>query len=160
ALAQSWRHGLNPKMYWTDRMEEEWQRRDSTLKREANQKYLSYLQALYTGALRPDSLTRDIKVKKKTFVTPEQLQPLITANGNRASLVAEGLAPKTSQYLALKSALNKVYNACTSGTWGDLPTTSTTLKLGVRDKTVPFLKARLALLGYSVGLQDDLVDER
>lgn len=160
ALNQSSQHGLNPKMYWTDRMEQDWQRGGGdVLKREASTKYLNYLRDLYTGVMNPETMPNDVKLPKKVFITPQQLQAVVVANGTQASLVADGLAPQTPQYLALKAALNKVSYACTSGTWETLPGASKTLKLGVRNKVVPQLKARLELLGYPILLRDDLVDE-
>ena len=159
-LQQSWQHGFNPKTYWTDSMEASWQKgAGNLLKKQANKKYLEYINALYTGALNPEEMASDIKVKKKTFISTKQLQALVIANGKRAEPVAQALAPQTSQYLSLQSALKKISQACSSGVWETMVIPAKSLKIGSRNKVIPQLKARLALLGYPIMIRDDLFDQ-
>jgi murein L,D-transpeptidase YcbB/YkuD len=155
-------HGLNPSFYWTKDMEKSFQNGkagNKDFKLRTNQNFLRLLQDISSGNVNPESLSPDIKIKSKGFLTPKQLQALVVTTGQNAELLAENLAPQNPPYQALRAALARVYPACTNGEWAPLSKARKTLKLGVRDPAVTSLKKRFMFLGYRIGSLNDLVDE-
>jgi murein L,D-transpeptidase YcbB/YkuD len=160
-IQKIWNHGLNPKTYWTDSMEKTYQsgRSSADLKLMANQNFVRLLQDISTGALDPEEINDDIKMKSKGFLNPTQLQALITSTGRQAEVLVENIAPRNPPYMALKAALVRVYPACKYNTWVPLTKTKKILKAGVRDAAVIPLKKRFSFLGYQISnVTSDVVD--
>lgn len=159
ATQNIWMHGLNPNSYWTPSMEATFASGNvEAVRAQASSNFVQMLRDLSIGSVNPEELTEDITLKRKAFVTPQQLQTLVTTSGGQASALVESLAPKNAPYLALKPALKKLYPACADGSYGTLPKAKKTLRLNVRDAAVPAMKRRFALLGYPINDFNDVVD--
>jgi hypothetical protein len=99
AIQKIWSHGLNPKTYWTDSMEQSFQA-GQNVKDRANQNFVRLLQDISSGTIDPSELTADIAVKPKGFMNAKQLQALITSTGQQAELLVETIAPQNPPYMA------------------------------------------------------------
>lgn len=162
AMSGVWQHGLNPKLYWTDEMERTYLKGEDQrikMKKRVNQSYLRLLSDLSVGSVDPELLTPDIKMKRKRFLTPQQLQTLVISTGQKADLLIDTIAPQNSPYASLKSTLMKVFPACQNGQWNSLVSTKKVLKVGAKNPAIPPLKSRLAFLGYPVSNFDDTFDQ-
>lgn len=162
AMGRVWRHGLNPKSYWSDEMEKTYLKGDNyrvKMKTRVNQRYLQMLSDLSVGAVDPEALTGDIKFKRKKFLSAQQLQTLVVATGQSAELLVETIAPQNAPYVSLRAMLLKVFPACQNGQWVPLAKTKKVLKLGVKDPSVLSLKSRLAFMGYPISSPDDVFDQ-
>jgi len=157
----SWYHGLNPNAYWTESMERVYKSlpKSKELKLKANKNFVQLLSDISIGNIDPETLSLDIKIASKAFISPKQLTALIMANGQQADLVLEGLAPQSPPYLALKAAMVRLYPACKYNTWVPLKRSKNVLRIGVRDPIVLDIKKRFSFLGYRMTSTDDLVDE-
>lgn len=157
----SWHHGLNPKSYWTESMEILYKSHPQSkeLKFEANKYFVQLLSDISIGSIDPETLSSDIKIASKAFISPKQLMALIAANGQQADLVLESLAPQNPLYLALRVAMIRLYPACKDNTWVSLSRFKNVLRIGVRDPAVLDIKRRFSFLGYRMASTDDLVDE-
>ena len=162
AMNSVWQHGLNPKSYWTDGMESRFQRGERSraqLKDTANQNFLNLLSDISLGSVDPESLTTDVKLKRKKFLSPKQLQTVVTATGQNANLLVNTLAPQNPLYSSLKATLEKILPACSNGQWVPLVATKKVLKPGIKNPAVIPLKTRLAFLGYPISTADDTYDQ-
>jgi murein L,D-transpeptidase YcbB/YkuD len=161
AMQRVWNHGLNPQSYWTAAMEQQFNAGNLSagLKQQTNQNFVRLLQDISTGAVDPEELSDDIKVRAKGFVNAKQLQALIVTTGKQADLLMESMAPQNPPYLGLKAALVRLYPACRYNTWEPLVKPRRILKMGVRDESVISLKKRFTLLGYRIGTVSDTVDQ-
>lgn len=161
AIGVIWEHGMSSWAYWTLEMEKTYQGnpQNALLKIRANKGFLKLLVDISVGSVDPESLTADIKFKRKKFLTPKQLQAMIITTGRRADLLVHSLAPQTPPYLALRSSFKKVYLACTNGQWVAPAKSKKVLKLGVQNPSVVSLKTHLAFLGYSITNFDDVMDQ-
>jgi len=159
-LARVWEHGLNPKTYWTESMEKSYLKdpQNAALKDRANRGFLKLLMDLSIGAVNPESMPPNVKLTRKKFLSPKQLQAIVVSTGLKAPLLLDTLAPQSPPYLALQTAIKKIYPACSNGQWVSLPRAKKTLKLGVKDPAVTALKNQLAFLGYAISNRDDVVD--
>lgn len=154
-------HGLDPKKYWTDAMEDfYWQGGawSPQLKERANENYLTLLQHIYMGVVNPEDVGVDVKMQKKGFITAKQLQVLMLAHGSRAQPLLNGMAPKTPQYLSLKEALRKISIQCNPTTWPTLPSLKKEVRLNQRNPALPAIKERMRQFGYRIYTTDDLMD--
>ncbi|WP_413290024.1 L,D-transpeptidase family protein [Bdellovibrio sp. HCB337] len=152
-------HGLNPRKYWSEDMESRYQKGgDSRLKARANKNFLLLLKDISIGAVDPALLPKDIKIERKKFYSPKQLQALIVSTGQNASVLVNSLAPQSPPYIALKSMFQKVSSACQNNTWVVLKRSKKPLKLGVQDPNIINVKNHLRFLGYSIPNQDDIFD--
>ncbi len=160
-ILKSWNHGLSPSAYWSDSMEKTYNvlPKSKELKLNANKSFLQLLQDISIGNVDPETLSTDIKMTSKSFLSPKQLAALIAANGQQADLVLESLAPQSPPYLALKAAMVRLYPACKYNVWVPLRRTKKVLSSGVQDPVVLDIKKRFSLLGYQISSMDDLVDE-
>jgi len=162
AMNEVWRNGLNPKSYWTDEMEQTYLKGGASLerlKKRTNLNYLRLLSDLSMGVVDPEALTGDIKLKRKSFLTPQQLQTLVVSTGQRADLLIDTMAPRNAPYVALRSIFHRIYPACQNGQWPVLVKTKKVLKLNVKDPAVVALKSRLAFFGYTISNPDDVFDQ-
>ena len=160
SIQKVWSHGLNPKTYWTDAMEQSFQAgRTADIKATANQNFVRLLQDISMGAVDPEDMPNDVAMKSKGFMNANQLQALVTSSGRQAELLVENLAPQSPPYMALKAALNRVYPACRYNQWPVIPRPKKNLKLGVSDPSVVSLKKRFQLLGYRISNESNVVDE-
>ncbi|MNK01241.1 murein L,D-transpeptidase [compost metagenome] len=157
---ESWKHGLNPKNYWSDGLESAYQRgaTNRDVKLRSHQAFLRLLQDLYGGRVNPQSVGSDIKLIKKPFLTPKQLQTLALTSGKNTEALLANVEPKNSPYQSVKEAMRKIYPNCTNGTWVDIIPLKTPLRWGTRNKTIVDIKKRLALMGYAMSSMDDLFD--
>lgn len=154
-------HGLNPKAYWTDTMEQSFQQagsNDPLLKPSASENYLRLLMDISLGVVNPELMGSDVKLKRKPFVTAPQLKVLLLASGTKATPLMESLAPQSAQYLALKESLRKLSDYCSQGQWGRLPDVPYDLALGFKHPVLPALKNRMRQLGYDIPAMDDAFD--
>jgi len=162
AMTGVWTHGLNSKVYWTDSMEKTYQKGDAQrakMKKRVNEAYLQLLNDISLGSVDPETISIDIKMKRKKFLTPQQLQALVISTGQNASLLLDTLAPQNAPYVSLRTTLGKVFPACQNGQWGALVKTKKVLKMDVKDPAVVALKSRLAFLGYPISNPDDNFDQ-
>ncbi|MBC7371243.1 MAG: L,D-transpeptidase family protein [Bdellovibrionaceae bacterium] len=159
SIQKIWGHGLNPKTYWTDSMEQSYQAgRGADVKQVANQNFVRLLQDISMGAVDPEEMPNDVAMKSKGFMNAKQLQALVTSSGNQAELLIENLAPQSPPYMALKAALTRIYPACRYNQWPNLSVPKKNLKLGVSDASVVNLKKRFQLLGYRISSENEVVD--
>lgn len=153
ALDNIWLHGLNPKEYLPNdtsiASREQWVR--------ALDKAIQHIS---TGVTDPQAIASDIKLKKKSPFTSEQLQVLITASGGSAKNLLQTLAPQSPHYLALQQAMQRLYPLFSKGGWDRISPVNTPLKLNVRNAIIPKLKERLRLYGYQIESNDDLFDNQ
>lgn len=155
-------HGLNPKSYWSDNMEQLYQEGGAAnplLKTQANENYLRLLKDMSLGVVNPESMGVDVKLKRKLFVTAPQLKVLLLANGTQATPLLESLAPQIAPYIALKDSLRKLTDYCNQGQWGSLPVVKKEIKPGETNAALPALKNRMRQLGYSVSSVDEVFDD-
>jgi murein L,D-transpeptidase YcbB/YkuD len=156
AMQGVWAHGLNPARYWTPELEAAFHNSGATssLRPLINQKFIELLQDISIGSVNPEEMSDDIKLKRKAFVTPAQLQTLVVASGNNAVRLVEAMAPKNAPYLALVPGVKKLYAACANGSYGNLSMPRRTLRAGVSDAAVSGLKQRLAFWGYPMTINN------
>lgn len=161
AMLGIWRHGLNPKSYWTDRMEAVYKaggNLEKTLRPAANQTFLRLLRDVSIGAVDPQSVTRDVKLVRKDFVAPKMLMTLLLAAGNGADAFIDAVGPQNPPYLAVKDGLNKIYPLCQDGSWQDIIPAKVPLRLYTRNPVIVDIKKRLRLMGYTIANVDDQFD--
>ncbi|WP_347358585.1 L,D-transpeptidase family protein [Bdellovibrio sp.] len=159
ASLNAWRHGVNPKIYWTDSMESLLNTGNTTkLRPLANQSFLRLLKEIHLGSVNPQSAGRDIKFIQKDFLTPKQLQVVILTAAEDPSRLLDLISPQNAPYLAVKSAMEKVYPSCLSGQWQPIIPVNTTLRLFSQHAVIREIKQRLALLGYDFKMIDDRFD--
>jgi murein L,D-transpeptidase YcbB/YkuD len=154
-------HGLNPRSYWDEDMERLYQKGDTErqqLKPRANQVFQRLLMDVSLGTVDPELLSPDIKLKRKKFLTPEQLQTMIIITGQNAALLVDKLAPQNPPYISLKNSLAKIYPACQNGQWVSLVPAGESLRLGVKNPSVIGLKRYFSFLGYEISSFDEVVD--
>jgi murein L,D-transpeptidase YcbB/YkuD len=157
AMKQSWRHGLNPKLYWTDSLESNYSR-GVNVRSAANQSFLRMLQHLYGGSVNPQFVGYDIKFVKKDFLTPKQLRAVVVATGNDAKSLVDEVAPQNAPYQSVREGFVKIYPSCTDGTWKEIIPVNKPLRLYSKDPVISLIKARLAILGYKMSNIDDNFD--
>lgn len=157
AIKQSWRHGLNPKLYWTDSLESNYSR-GANVRSAANQAFLRMLQHLYGGSVNPQYVGYDIKFVKKDFLTPKQLRAVVVATGNDAKSLVDEVAPQNAPYQSVREGFVKIYPSCSDGTWKDIVPVNKPLRLYSKDPVISLIKARLAILGYKMSNIDDSFD--
>jgi len=160
AIASVWEHGLSPGAYWTLEMEKAFQSNaaDAKLKLRSNKNFLKLLGDISIGAVNPEILTTEIKMKRKKFLNSKQLQALIVSTGQRPDLILETLSPQTPPYIALRASLKKVYPACVNNQWVAPAKFKKALKLGTINPAVISLKAHLSFLGYKISTTDHVYD--
>ncbi|HEY8271412.1 MAG TPA: L,D-transpeptidase family protein [Pseudobdellovibrionaceae bacterium] len=153
-------HGLNPRNYWSEGMDGQYQKGEyEQLKPLANQTFLRLLADISLGTIDPEKLSPDIKLTRKKFLTPDRLRALIVSTGQKPELLIAALAPQNTLYEALKHSLAKVYPACQNGKWVKLTPSKKILKLGVKSPAVIPLKKYFTFLGYQISNLDDVVDQ-
>ncbi|WP_374077692.1 L,D-transpeptidase family protein [Bdellovibrio bacteriovorus] len=160
-MQEVWRHGLNPRAYWTDRMENMYNEGGNlsrSLKPLVNQSFLKMLNDLYLGNVDPQNVGRDVKFIRKDFLTPEQLMTLLVASGRRSAVLADKVAPQNPPYISVKEALQRIYPACLNNTWVEIPPLNTPLRLYMRHHAIVEIKKRMSLLGYKMNNENDMFD--
>jgi murein L,D-transpeptidase YcbB/YkuD len=159
-MLAAWKHGANPRIYWTERMEETYQRGgnlERTLRPQVNQAFLRLLKDLAIGSVDPQSMTSDIKFVQKNFFTPQQLQVIALAAVGVEGFI-EKVSPQNAPYMAVKEALVKLYPSCLNNEWKEILPPNVVLRLYSRHAVIPEIKNRLSLLGYKFKNKDDLFD--
>ncbi|MFS4458719.1 L,D-transpeptidase family protein [Bdellovibrio sp. HCB2-146] len=160
-ILRIWRHGLNPKAYWTDKMESVYNSgssADRNLRPLVNQAFLRLLRDLHIGNVNPQDVGRDVKFIRKDFLTPKQLQAVFLAVGGNALMLLDKVAPQNAPYLAAREGMLKIYPTCIDGSWEEIVPATVPLRLYSRDKVIPAIKKRLSLLGYKMQVMDDRFD--
>lgn len=162
ALLKTWSHGVNPAAYWTAEMETSFTAGMANQPEIRSQILASYLKALKdisTGTLISSTVAEDIKVKKKDFVTADQLRSILANSSGHADLLLEHLAPQSSAYLSLRTAMGRLYPVFLKGGWERIAPVKQTLSLGMRNSVIKKLKARLQILGYKISSNDSVFDQ-
>ncbi|MGZ3773787.1 MAG: L,D-transpeptidase family protein [Pseudobdellovibrionaceae bacterium] len=153
--------GLNPRRYWTEDME--WYYQQGTmnqgLKNQANLNFLQLLQDISLGIVDPETMGRDVKLKRKDFITPQQLQVMMLTSGSQAGPLLATLSPQSAQYKALKEALKRMTGYCMGRDWMPLPDPVGQLQFGSQDKSISFIKNRLKQFGYSINTDNEIFDD-
>ncbi|MFV8258770.1 L,D-transpeptidase family protein [Bdellovibrio bacteriovorus] len=156
-----WKHGLNPKVYWNDRLETLYRNGgnlEKTLRPQANQAFLRMLRDLQIGSVDPVNAGRDVKLVRRDFLTPKQFQMIALAAGNDAHSFVDLVAPQNAPYIGVQAAMQKIYPHCIDGTWQDIVPLTTPLRLYSVHPVIREIKNRLALLGYPMKSMDDRFD--
>lgn len=153
ALNNLWQHGLNPKDYVP-------LSGVAASRSELTNAFGMALRHVAVGVTDPQSLANDIKIKKKSFYSNDQLMVLAQATGGNAMALLNSVAPQHGHYVALQSALQRLYPLFEKGGWERIAPVSSPLKLGVRHSVIPQLKERLIVHGYKIDSTDDLFDEQ
>lgn len=154
-------HGLHAPTYWSSAEESAYQggrRDDPEFKNQVSQKYLQFLRDLSLGVVDPSSMGEDVSMRRKGFLSPQQLRAVTLVSGNSARVLANHLAPQNSLYLGLRESLRRMKEICAQGRWTPLPAFSGTLALGKRDPAIVAIKERLRLLGYPITSMSDEFD--
>lgn len=161
ALLQAPKHGLKAQNYWSEDMEMAFNHGGGgdLLKTQANEAYLQLIRDLSTGVVNPETMGSDVKLKQRKFLTPPQLKVLVVTYGNQAVPLMESFAPRSAPYLALKEALHRISDACSSGSWGTLPDVKKELRLGSKSPLLSFIKNRMRALGYVISSVDENFDQ-
>jgi len=161
ALRASARHGFDFRRYWSDEME--WTYRQgamtAALKSQAGENYLQLLQDMTQGIVDPATVSADIKMQRKSFITLKQLRDVADASGNKPSVIIDNLAPQTELYGDLQKALGRLDAGCTLTSWKNLEASSRTLRPGMHHRALPALKERLRQLGYKIAQINDSFDD-
>ncbi len=159
ALLDANAHGLHAPTYWSSAEESAYQegrREEPEFKSQVAQKYLQFLRDVSLGVVDPSSMGSDVSMRRKGFLSPQQLRAVALVSGNSARVLANHLAPQNSLYLGLKESLRRMKEICAQGRWAQLPAFSGTLELGKKDPAIVAIKERLRLLGYpSASMGDD-----
>ncbi|AFY02527.1 L,D-transpeptidase family protein [Bdellovibrio bacteriovorus] len=156
-----WKHGMNPKTYWTDRLETLYRsggNLEKTLRPQANQAFLRMLRDLQIGSVDPVNVGRDVKLVRRDFLTPKQFQMIALAAGNDAQSFVNLVAPQNAPYIGVQAAMQKIYPHCIDGTWQEIVPLTTPLRLYSIHPVIRQIKSRLALLGYPMNNLDDRFD--
>lgn len=155
-----WKHGINPQVYWTDKMEATFQRGgdlERNLRYQANQSFLRLLKDISVGSVDPQTVGRDVKFTQKNFFTPQQLQVLALAAANVEGFI-DKVAPQNAPYEAVKEAMQKLYPACMNSEWKEILPPNVILRLYSHHPVIPEIKRRFSILGYKFKNYDDLFD--
>lgn len=161
AMLTVWRQGLNPRLYWTDRLEAMYRaggNLEKTLRPTLNSSYLKMLRDLHVGGVDPQYVGRDIKFVKKDFLDPKQLQMILLASGNDAQRLVEMVVPQNPPYVATQAAFQKIYPHCLDGSWGLIEPVNTPLRLYSKHPVIKTIKSRLSILGYRIREIDEKFD--
>nr|BFD67163.1 hypothetical protein HAGR004_21850 [Bdellovibrio sp. HAGR004] len=162
ALLSLWEHGLNPSAYWGDEFEQSYLR--GTLESDFDYRqilgmYVKALRDVHGGSVNPVGLAPDIKLKKKDFLSAEQLRSIVIGSQGSARTVVEKLAPQMPVYQSLRYALQRLYPMLQTGQWEAITPAKKPLSLGKRDPVIIKLKERLRLLGYRIDSVNDVFDQ-
>lgn len=162
AMLDASSHGLQVSTYWSATEESGYQeglRDDPSFKRQVDQKYLQFLRDLSLGVVDPSTMGSDVSMRRKGFLSPQELRVVTLVSGNSARVLASRMAPQNSLYLGLKESLRRMKEICSQGRWVKLPGFSGSLSLGRRDPAIVAIKERLRLLGYSIPTMNDEFDQ-
>lgn len=162
ALLGAWEHGLNPSAYWGEEFEQSFLR--GTLESDFDHRqilamYVKALRDVHGGSVNPVGLASDIKLKKKDFLTAEQLRAVVLSSQGNARSVIEKLAPQIPVYQSLRTALQRLYPLLHTGQWESITPAKKALSLGRKDPVIIKLKERLRLLGYRIDSMNDAFDQ-
>lgn len=160
-LLRAEEHGLNYKNYWTDWMEREYLRAgswNSNLKNQTATNFLIYLRDLSSGVVDPGIMGSEVRLTRKPFPSPKELNALLVASGYQPQNLAYRMSSQLPQYLGLKESLRKLTYFCSAKQWPSLSSSRQALRLNSRDRSLPEIKNRLRQLGYPVYSNDDLFD--
>lgn len=157
-----WIHGLNPKQYWTDEMEKDFnlglrQRDDLTYHTQNN--FLAMLKNLSVGSVEPQSIGMDVKLNKKEFLDSSQLDRVVRSANFNTDIIIEEIAPKNEPYLSVQAAMKALYPICNEGKWQNISESQEKMGLSSKNIVIPDIKRRLVLLGYKVNSIDDIFDD-
>jgi murein L,D-transpeptidase YcbB/YkuD len=154
-----WKHGLNPRLYWNDKMETAFKSGDSERSQRpvVNQSFLRLLKDLYLGGVDPQSVSRDVKLIQKDFFTPKQLQVMALAAASAETFLNK-VAPQNAPYVAVKEAMQKLYPHCANGDWQEIVPATMPLRLYSKNPVITDIKRRLVLLGYKITNMDESFD--
>lgn len=161
AAILAWKHGLNPQVYWSDRLETIYKsggNLERTLRPLANQTFLNLLRDVHVGSVDPQSVGSDVKLVRRDFLTPSQLQMIALTAGQDPKTLLDLVAPQNDPYESVKSAMEKIYPSCTDGSWVNITPITTPLRLFSQHKVIREIKARLQLLGYRFAKMDERFD--
>lgn len=161
-LKEIWSYGLNPRAYWSADLEASLQagRLEAPgIREEVQRVFLRAVRDLTLGVEDPSTLTKDIKLKRKTMMSAETLKGLVNSMGGQGDMVLEMLAPQFQQFRGLRQAMMGLYPIVQQGGWPALQPATVPLKLGVRNPSIFGLKIRLKDLGHRITNVDDVFDE-
>ncbi|MBO9667926.1 MAG: L,D-transpeptidase family protein, partial [Bdellovibrio sp.] len=161
AFLSVWKHGLNPNAYWNEKMEALFSSggsNDRNLRPLANQAFLRLLRDIQIGTVDPATVTRDIKLTRKEFLTPKQLQAVMVAVGHDSVALMNRVAPQNAPYVAVREGMQKIYPACVNGQWTNINPVNSPLRIYSRNPVIVDIKKRIALLGYKMDNFDDTFD--
>ncbi|WP_413586111.1 L,D-transpeptidase family protein [Bdellovibrio sp. HCB274] len=157
AMKSSWRHGLNPKLYWTDSLESSYSK-GANIRSAANKAFLKMLRDLYGGAVNPQFVGYDIKFVEKEFLSAKQLRTVVLASGNDAGNLMDEMAPQNAPYQSTRQGYLKIYPACADGSWKEIAPVNVPLRLYTKHPVISQIKARLAIMGYRFVNMNDTFD--
>ncbi|MEK2689690.1 L,D-transpeptidase family protein [Bdellovibrio sp. GT3] len=157
AIKKSWKHGLNPKQYWTDSLESNYAK-GVNIRSAANKAYLRMLGHLYAGSVDPQFVGYDIKFAKKDFLSAKQLRAIVVATGNDAESLMDEVAPQNSPYQSAREGYLKIYPTCVDGSWKEITPVNVSLRMYTKNPVIPQIKARLAIMGYKMSNMNDIFD--
>ncbi|MFV3410264.1 L,D-transpeptidase family protein [Bdellovibrio bacteriovorus] len=162
ALLTAWQHGLNPSVYWSAELEQSFLR--GTLETDFDRRqilavYVKALRDVYSGSVNPTGLASDIKVKRKDFLTAEQVRLVVLSSQGSARLALDKMAPQFPVYQSLKMALQRLYPLMETGLWESITPAKKPLSLGKKDPVIIKLKERLRQLGYRIDSMNDTFDQ-
>jgi murein L,D-transpeptidase YcbB/YkuD len=164
AMFAATEHGLNPKDYWTDDMENQFARSgglNAPLKERTKAAFLRYLQTLNSGLVNPDLVSGDeIKVSKKPFLDNKQFNMVVLTQSSDALTLVNSFAPQNPPYRSLQAALNRMTTLCNANEWPEVSNPKKELKLGSVDPILPQIKTRLRQLGYQIATIDEVYDQQ
>lgn len=117
---------------------------------------LQILKDVSTGRLEPGLIADDIRFKKRTFLTPEELAALAVRSLGDLTLIVNAVAPQNLHYKSLVVARARFAEKCSAVSIS--PTSFTVMGLGNTGSAVPLMKARLKMFGYKIESNDTALD--
>lgn len=117
---------------------------------------LQILKDVATGRLEPGLIADDIRFKKRSFLTPEELAAIAVRSLGDLSAIIDAVAPQHTYYRSLLAARARFAGRCQALSIS--PTSFTVMGLGNRGSAVPLMKARLKMFGYKIDSGDTALD--
>lgn len=161
-LRRAHTHGLNPNDYWDLNLEDLYNggrvRDSEEFHQRLSAAVLRYAMHLKNGRVVGEEVDPTFRFSAKEFRETTNLVSAISRGGNEAISYLDSLAPNHFQYAKLRFALGRLRDLKAAGRGTSIKVTESNLSLGKKDAGIPYLRLRLAELGYSVAQGSDIYD--
>lgn len=155
-------HGLNPNDYWDLNLEDLYNggsvRDSEAFHQRLSVAVLRYAIHLKNGRLVGSEVDPSLRFSAKEFRETTNLVSALSRGASEATNYLESLAPDHFQYAKLRFALSRLRDLKAAGRGTSIKVAETSFSIGKKDAGLPYLRLRLAELGYSVKQGSDIYD--